>query len=131
MFERLGRYAPYILAILRILTGTLMASHGSQKVLGWFGGMPPGVPPYITWGAGLIELIGGALVAIGLLTRPAAFLVSGLMAFAYFIGHAPQGFWPNVNQGELAVVYCWLFLYFAAQGPGAWAVDALANRKRA
>jgi putative oxidoreductase len=123
MFERFGRIAPHILGITRILFGIMMASHGAQKVLGLFGGMPPGVPAHIVWIAGSIELVGGALLAIGLFTRPAAFLLSGLMAAAYFIGHAPNGFWPKLNGGELAVVYCWLSLYLAAQGPGAWALD--------
>jgi putative oxidoreductase len=127
MFDWLQKQAPKILAVTRILFGIMMACHGAQKVLGAFGGMPADVPvpPFIRWGAGSIELVGGALIAVGLFTRPAAFLVSGLMAFAYFIGHAPQGFWPKQNQGELAVIYCWLSLYLAAVGPGAWAIDGL------
>ena len=125
MFDKLSRYAPQVLGIMRILFGIMMACHGAQKVFGAFGGMPPGVPPHIKWIAGGIELVGGALIAIGLFTRPAAFLVSGLMAFAYFMGHAPQGFWPKQNQGELAVIYCWLALYYAAAGPGAWSLDGL------
>jgi putative oxidoreductase len=123
MFKRLEQFAPQILGITRILFGVLMASHGAQKVFGVFGGLPPGVPAFIVWVAGTIELVGGALVALGLFTRPAAFLVSGLMAAAYFMGHASNGFWPIVNGGELAVIYCWLALYLAARGPGAWALD--------
>ena len=123
MFDWLQRHASKILGITRILFGIMMVCHGAQKWFGAFGGMPPGVPPFITWVGGTIELVGGALLAVGLFTRPAAFLVSGLMAFAYFMGHAPKGFWPIVNQGELAVIYCWLALYFAAQGPGAWSID--------
>jgi putative oxidoreductase len=123
MFNRLERYSPHILGIARILFGVMMATHGAQKVLGAFGGMPPGVPPFIKWVAGSIELVGGLLIAIGLFTRPAAFLVSGLMAAAYFMGHASKGFWPNVNGGELAIIYCWFALFLAAYGPGAFAID--------
>jgi putative oxidoreductase len=125
MFERLSTQAPRILGVTRILFGVMMASHGAQKVLGAFGGVPAGAPPFVVWVAGSIELIGGGLIALGFLTRAAAFLMSGLMAFAYFMGHAPRGFWPIVNGGELAIVYCWLSLYLAAQGPGAWALDRL------
>jgi putative oxidoreductase len=130
MFERLGSIAPHVLGISRILFGTMMACHGAQKVFGLFGGMPPGVPVYIVWIAGTIELFGGALIAVGLFTRPAAFLMSGLMAVAYFMGHAPNGFLPKVNGGELAVIYCWFALYLAAQGPGAWALDHLLIRRQ-
>jgi putative oxidoreductase len=125
LFDWLQRQAPKILAITRILFGTMMALHGAQKVFLLWGGLPPGVPPFIRWGAGLIELVGGALIAVGLFTRPAAFVMSGLMAFAYFMGHAPNGFLPTVNQGELAVIYCWFALYLAAAGPGAWALDGM------
>ena len=123
MFDWLQKQAPKILAITRILFGTMMALHGAQKVSLLFGGLPPGVPPFIRWGAGSIELVGGTLLAVGLFTRPAAFLVSGLMAFAYFLGHATKGFLPIVNQGELPIIYCWFALYLAAQGPGAWSLD--------
>jgi putative oxidoreductase len=91
-----------------------------------FGGAPEGAPAFIVWGAGGIELVTGALIAIGLFTAPAAFLASGTMAVAYFIGHVvPNGgnLLPIVNKGELAVVYCWLFLYMAAKGAGIWSVD--------
>ena len=125
MFKRLEQFAPQILGITRILFGVLMACHGAQKVVGVFGGMPAGAPKAIVWTGGPIELLCGVLVAIGFSTRPATFILSGLMAFAYFMGHAPNGFWPKRQGGELAVVYCWLALYFAAQGPGAWAVDRI------
>src|SRR6188472_1269825 len=111
MFNWLRPHAERILGVTRILFGVMMALHGAQKVFGLFGGLPPGVPPFIKWGAGLIELVGGGLIALGLFTTPAAFLVSGLMAAAYFMGHASKGFLPTVNQGELAVIYCWLALY--------------------
>lgn len=130
MFQRLERFAPHILGITRILFGIMMASHGAQKLFGAFGGMPAGVPPHIIWIAGSIEFFGGLLIAIGLFTRPVAFLMSGLMAAAYFIGHAPQGFWPKQNQGELAVIYCWFSLYLAAAGPGAFSIDGVLRSPR-
>ncbi len=120
--------APRILALVRLITGAMFACHGAQKLFGVFGAMPPGVPAFILYGGGSIEFFGGLLIAIGLFTRPAAFLCSGMMAFAYFIGHAKNGFWPIVNGGELAIFYCWFFLYLSAQGGGAWAVDNLRTR---
>ena len=126
--DRFTALSPKILGILRILAGTMFACHGAQKVLGAFGGMPPGAPQWIVWTAGPIELVGGTLIALGLLTRPVAFVASGLMAVAYFHGHARMGFLPKVNQGELAVLYCWLFLYIAAAGPGAFALDNFFRR---
>ena len=125
MLRKLERFEPQILGITRILVGILMICHGSQKVFGAFGGVPPGTPAFIVWVAGGIELVGGALLAVGLFTRLSAFLMSGLMAFAYFMGHGSQGFWPILNGGELALVYSWLSLYLAARGPGAWALDHL------
>jgi putative oxidoreductase len=122
--------APKILSILRILAGTMFACYGAQKLFGAFGGMPPGVPmDWMIWTSGIIECFGGALIALGLFTRPVAFLASGLMACAYFIGHARNGFWPKANGGELAILYCWIFLYISAQGPGAWALDKLLSRR--
>ncbi len=131
MFATLNTFAPQILGVTRLLFGVMMACHGAQKVLGAFGGVPAGAPPLIVWVAGSIELAGGALLAVGLFSRPSAFLLSGLMAFAYFMGHASKGFWPILNGGELAIVYCWLALYLAAQGPGAWALDLLRSPSRA
>ena len=125
MIERFHAFAPQILSIFRILAGVMFACHGAQKLFGAFGGMPPGVPAYITWVAGGLEFGGGILVALGLFTRSIAFILSGLMAVAYFTGHAPNGFFPKANGGELAVLYCWLWLYIAARGPGAWALDRL------
>ena len=129
--DKFTAQAPRILGVFRFLAGVMFACHGAQKVLGWFGGMPPQAPKWIVWTAGPLELIGGVLIAIGLFTRPVAFLCSGLMAVAYFHGHAGEGFLPKVNGGEPAVIYCWLFLYLAAQGPGAWAIDNLWKRGRA
>lgn len=128
-FERMTLWAPHILGVTRILAGIMFASHGAQKVLGAFGGVPAEAPAWIIWTAGPIEFAGGILIALGLFTRPVAFLCSGLMAVAYFYGHARGGFWPKTNGGELAVVYCWLFLYIAAAGAGAWALDNLLRRR--
>ena len=119
----LGKYAPQVLGAARALAGILFTCHGAQKLLGAFGGSPPGAPPALVWTAGVIELACGVLLTLGLFAREAAFVSSGLMAVAYFIAHAPRGFWPILNGGELAIAYCWLFLYLAAQGPGAWALD--------
>ncbi len=127
------RFAPQILGICRILAGTMFACHGAQKLFGAFGGMPPGVPPWITYGAGSIEFFGGLLLILGLFTRIVAFICSGAMAVAYFYGHvrASGSIVPKVNQGELAVVYCWLFLTIAAIGPGAFALDNVIAASRA
>ena len=123
MFNRLAGFAPHILGITRILTGVMLFTHGAQKLLGAFGGPGPGLPAPVLWIAGSIELGCGALLAIGLFTRQAAFLTSGFMAAAYFSTHAPQGFWPIQNGGELAIAFSWISLYLCAQGPGAWALD--------
>jgi putative oxidoreductase len=123
MTKKLERFAPEVLGASRILVGILLACHGAQKILGAFGGAPAGAPAGILWTAGPIELVGGALMALGLFSRQAAFLMSGLMAVAYFMAHAPRGFWPILNGGELAIVYSWFSLYLVAKGPGAWALD--------
>jgi putative oxidoreductase len=130
----MSRWAPQILGVMRIVTGIMFACHGAQKLFGAFGGIPAGAAPpaWIQYGAGGIEFFGGALIALGLFTRAAAFVSSGTMAVAYFYGHARHGgFWPKVNQGELAVIYCWLFLYITAAGPGAFALDNLLFRRAA
>jgi putative oxidoreductase len=117
-------HADKIYAPMRIFAGLMFMSHGLQKVFGLFGGAPAEAPAFIVWGAGLIELIGGALVAAGLFAAPAAFVCSGTMAAAYFMAHASSGFFPIVNKGELAVLYCWVFFVIAARGAGIWSVDA-------
>jgi putative oxidoreductase len=117
-------YEPQIYALFRIVFGFLFLWHGSQKVLGWPGEVPAGAPPAIIWTAGPLELIGGILVMIGLFTGWAAFISSGLMAAAYWIGHGTQALLPILNRGELAALYCFAFLYIAARGPGIWSVDA-------
>ena len=124
MFSALAAQSDRIFAIMRILVGINLTTHGTQKLFGWFGGLPEGVPAFITYVAGPIELVGGVLIVVGLFSRPAAFVCSGLMAAAYFMGHvAPGGFWPILNQGEVAIAYCWIFLYLAARGPGTWSID--------
>ena len=125
MFNQLGRYQPKALAILRIVSGLLFMEHGMQKVFSFPPGMASGMAfsGQLAGYAGFIELIAGFLIAIGLLTRPAAFLASGTMAAAYFIGHAPKEFWPVNNMGDAAILYCFVFLYFVFSGPGAWSVD--------
>jgi putative oxidoreductase len=128
MFRLLSANSEYILAIMRILVGINLASHGAQKLFGLFGGLSAAMPPAMLYTAGTIELLGGLLIALGLLTTWTGFISSGLMAAAYFIAHAPQDLWPILNRGELAIVYCWFFLYLAARGPGVWSIDGLLTR---
>ena len=123
MANFLRRYEPHIYALFRIVTGFLFLWHGMQKMFGMPTPPPPGAPPFIIWTAGPIELVCGVLVMIGVFTRPAAFLGSGLMAAAYWMAHGPNALLPIVNQGELAVLYCFAFLYIAARGPGLWSVE--------
>ena len=119
-------HAERIYALFRIMTGFMFMFHGMQKLFGMFGGTPPGAPAFIIYGAGGIEFVCGVLVLIGLFAAPAAFLASGTMAVAFFIGHAipNKHILPIVNQGELAALYCFAFLYIAARGSGIWSVDA-------
>ncbi|HEU0218689.1 MAG TPA: DoxX family protein [Stellaceae bacterium] len=119
-------WKPRILSILRIMTGLLYLQHGLSKVFGF----PPSANPHpyvlmtlVPGLAGLLELIGGALMTVGLFTRIVAFILSGEMAFAYFMAHAPRSMFPFVNGGELAVLYCFVFLYFVFAGPGPWSLD--------
>jgi putative oxidoreductase len=125
--------APHLLSMLRIMAALLLLQHGTQKLLG-FPPLPPGSsgPEFLTliWFAGVIELVGGVLLALGLLSRATAFILSGELAFAYWIGHAPRGFYPILNAGELAALYCFVFLYLAAAGPGPWSLDRLLWRGR-
>lgn len=128
----LSRWTMPLLSGLRIVAGFLFIVHGTQKLFGVPIAMPGGPVPLqsLAGAAGVIETIGGALLLLGLLTRPIAFLLSGEMAVAYFMQHAPNDFWPIVNQGELAVLYCFLFLYFSAAGAGPWSLDALISHRR-
>ncbi len=128
MDKFLGNYSPHIYAILRIVAGLTFALHGSQKVFGLPGDEPPVSIVSLMGFGGLIELVCGLMIALGLLASYAAFIASGQMAVAYFMLHFPKGFLPIVNQGDLAVLYCFLFLYVAARGSGPWSVDALIGR---
>lgn len=116
-------------ALLRLIVGLLFACHGAQKLFGMFGGK--GGATGLMMVGGMIELLCGLAIAIGLLTRPAAFMASGMMAVAYFMAHAPQGLWPIVNKGELAIVYCFIFLYVVFRGSGPLGVDDLIFKRDA
>ena len=121
----------FTVLLLRVVSGLLLFQAGGLKLFGWFGGMPPGVElNTLLVVAAWLEVLGGAAIMLGLLTRPIAFVLSGEMAFAYFIGHFPQGFWPIQNNGQPAVLLCFIFLFFAAYGAGEWSFDALLRRKR-
>lgn len=120
------RWEPRALSVLRIMSGLLLLQHGTAKVLEFpyiekMANVAPTSPGGI---AGFLELFGGALLVLGLFTRPVAFIMSGLMAFAYFMAHAKHSFFPIINEGELAVLYCFVFLFLAAAGAGPWSVDA-------
>ena len=127
-------WAPPLLSILRIVAAFLFFQVGSAKWFAFPAAIMPGggtaVVGSLAWFAGVIEVIGGGLLLVGLFTRPVAFILSGEMAIAYFIGHAPQGFWPVLNQGAQAVFYCFLFLYLSAAGGGPWSLDAVIERRR-
>jgi putative oxidoreductase len=129
----IGRFSPQIFAVFRIVMGVLFSFHGLQKIFGWppmqHGGGGGSLPPLLI-AAGWIELVGGLLIAIGLFTGWAAFICSGEMAVAYFTVHASKGGpIPIVNQGELAAVYSWVFLYIASHGAGIWSVDSMMRRR--
>jgi putative oxidoreductase len=128
----LGRWAPRALGLLRIISGFLLMAHGSQKLFAFPAAPSFGQPPLLSLLglAAVLELGGGLLLLIGLFTRPVAFVLSGFTAVAYFMAHAPEGFWPIVNNGELAVLYSFVFLYMAAAGGGDWSVDRALRSSR-
>jgi len=128
MDSLLGQYTSTIYALLRVAAGFLFFQHGLPKLFGGFGRDAPAEFMSQIWLAGMIEVFGGVAIAVGLFTSGAAFIASGQMAVAYFQAHAPRGFWPIVNGGELAALYCFLFLYLAAVGSGKWSLDALRTR---
>jgi putative oxidoreductase len=124
-------WSPRLLSILRIVTGFLFMQHGSPKLFG----VPAAAQPAATqpalsllWFAGVLEVFGGLLILLGLFTRPVAFILAGEMAVAYFMAHATQSFWPTLNRGELAALYCFVFLYLSAAGAGPWSIDWLWRR---
>ena len=122
-------YTAQLLSVLRIMSGLLVLQHGTTKYLSIpLGPMNNASPMTMSGAAGLIELIGGVLLVIGLFTRPAAFILSGMTAVAYFYAHAPAGFFPILNRGELAALYCFVFLYLAAAGGGVWSLDSWLRR---
>lgn len=124
-------WAPRILSVLRIVTALLLLQFGMAKLLGFpvFAYLND-VPAFsLPWFAGVLEFVGGAFLLLGLFTSPVAFILSGLMAFAYFLGHAPKGFYPLTNGGNMAVLFCFVLLYFACSGGGAWSADALMRRR--
>jgi putative oxidoreductase len=124
------RFQPYLLSILRIMAGLLFCEHGMAKLFGFppHGHMPGFME--LEWFAGTIEFTGGALLALGLFTRAVAFIMSGEMAIGYFVDHAPRSFFPLLNGGDAAVLYCFVFLYLVFAGAGPWSLDALIWRKR-
>jgi len=130
MIEALAAWRPRALSVLRIVTGLMIIQHGMAKLIGFpvvatFANLKP---LSLLGAAGFIELIGGALLILGLLTRPAAFILSGEMAVAYFMVHAPKGFYPLINGGTLAIMYCFACLYLSTAGAGPWSVDAAMKR---
>ena len=122
----LNLFSDLLYSLMRLIAGFLFACHGAQKLFGVLGG-PQMIHNPMMLAAGIIEFVGGVLIALGVFTTFAAFIASGEMAFAYFMGHAPHGFWPILNHGELAVVYCFVFLYIASRGDGVWSLRRLAK----
>jgi putative oxidoreductase len=130
MNAALARVAPYVLSVLRIVVGLLFLQHGLVKLFAF--PMPFPNPPAVgtlIWYQGIIEIIGGPLVILGFLTRPVAFILAGDMAFAYFIGHAGRSIYPIQNAGNLAILYCFVFLYLTFAGPGPWSIDARGSKE--
>ena len=130
MEQTLSKYQPIALSILRIYTALSIMQHGTAKILGFpTGAMPVAAVGSLSWAGGMIELIGGALIFVGLFTRAAAFIVAGFCAVAYFMVHASQSFFPLINKGELAAVYCFVFLYLIFAGAGPLSLDAILRKK--
>jgi len=130
--RKLDKYSPWMLSLMRIAVGFVFAEHGAQKLFGFLGGMNGGHAafPQLLWFAGVIEFFGGLLILVGLFTRCIAFVCAGEMAYAYFSVHAQHGFWPVVNHGEPAVLYCFIFLYLVTAGAGPISIDHLLWGKR-
>ncbi len=124
------RLAPHLLSVLRIVAALIFLEHGTQKLFGFPAAPANGYPELFSllWWQGIIELVGGALLLVGLFTRIVAFVLSGNMAFAYWMVHAPKDFYPALNGGDAAILYCFVFLYMAAAGGGPWSIDRLLNR---
>jgi putative oxidoreductase len=129
MEEFCAKWQSHFLSVLRIMTGLLFLEHGTSKFLGF--PHVEKVPDALSMAgiSGIFELVGGVLIVLGLFTRPVAFLLSGNMAVAYFYAHAPRAFFPVLNGGDAAILYCFVFLYLVFAGPGPWSVDAMMKRK--
>jgi putative oxidoreductase len=130
--SRLDAWSPQVLSVLRVVTALLFMEHGLMKLV-HFPVPQPGLPdplPPILLVAGVLETVGGALIALGLFARPAAFILSGEMAVAYLMVHMPKSFWPGVNEGDAAILFCFVFFYLVFAGPGPWSVDAVVARRR-
>ncbi|KAA3500654.1 DoxX family protein [Rhizobium rhizogenes] len=123
IFDNLSRYRPYALAALRIIAALLFIEHGTQKLFGFPASQMQGSLPTLMLVAALLELVGGILVLIGLFTRPVAFILSGQMAVAYFMAHAPSSPFPALNGGDAAILFCFVFFYLVFAGPGAFSAD--------
>lgn len=131
----MARFQDATLALLRVMAGLFFMQHGVQKLFGGLGGWrgePGATAPLMSQAglAGVLEVFGGLLIVLGLFTRPVAFLLSGMMAVAYFQAHAPRAFWPILNGGELAALFCFVFLYFSARGAGPYSIDGMLERRR-
>lgn len=128
--NRAAAYAPYALAALRIVAGLLFMEHGTQKLFGFPSAPASGLPAVLSifWIGAVLEFVGGLLIVIGLFTRPVAFVLAGEMAVAYWMFHAPSSFYPVMNGGDAAILFCFVFLYIAARGPGPLSVDGSRNR---
>jgi putative oxidoreductase len=129
--EKLNAWAPRILSLLRIVTALLFIEHGAMKLF-HFPAPQPGVPehlPPLLIAAALLEVVGGGLALLGLFTRPVAFLLSGEMAIGYFMVHFPSSPWPGINQGDAAILFCWVFFYLVFAGGGEWSLDAALRRR--
>ena len=129
MEEFCAKWQPQFLSVLRIMAGLLFLEHGTSKYLGF--PHVEKVPEALSMSGvgGMLELVGGALIALGLFTRPVAFLLAGEMAIAYFYAHAPRAFFPVLNAGDAAILFCFVFLYLFFAGPGPWSIDAMMKRK--
>ncbi len=128
MAKPLNAWAPRMLSVLRIMAALLFMAHGTQKLLGFPASDFSPAMFSLPWIAGVLELFGGAALVVGFMTRPVAFVLSGQMAVAYFMAHAPQSFFPALNGGDAAILFCFVFLYLAVAGPGPWSVDAARAR---
>jgi len=127
----LSRLGPYVLSIVRIVVALMFFEHGLSRLFGFPSPMPTPALFTMYWFAGAIEFVGGAMLLFGLATRAVAFIMSGEMAFAYFISHAPQSFFPILNRGDAAILYCFIFFYIAFAGGGVWSLDAILSERRA